>query len=178
MILSHQSIVALNDWHQVLTPFTREKVVHPETGNSYGCGACGYDVRIAQTIHLPPGSFALASTIERFDMPYDLAAFVSDKSSLARIGVAVQNTKIDPGWRGYLTLEISNHSSEARTLVFGQPIAEISFMPLDVSTDRPYQGKYQDQPNHPVGARAEEPRTTMESLSTSATAEPEPTSGC
>lgn len=178
MILSHQTLVSRCYWHPIIDPFEPEKVVHKETGTTYGCGACGYDVRIAQRMMLSPGAFVLASTLERFDMPADLAAFVTDKSSLARIGIAVQNTKIDPGWRGYLTLELSNHSSVPILLLEGQPIAEISFMPLDASTDRPYRGKYQDQPNHPVGAKAERLPSSEPSPSTAAIAEPWPVSGC
>jgi dCTP deaminase len=177
LILSYQSIVALNDWRPILFPFEKEKVIHDETGTSYGCGACGYDVRIAQRMMLSPGAFVLASTVERFDMPFDLAGFVTDKSSLARIGIAVQNTKVDPGWRGYLTLEISNHSSAPVLLVAGQPIAEITFQVLDKPTMRPYSGKYQDQPDHPVGARAEKSPSSEPSPSITAIAGSPPTSG-
>lgn len=180
MILSHQSIL----FHQaagkqaLLEPFEAEKVVHPETGNSYGCGACGYDVRIRETILMPPGSFALASTLERFMMPNDIAAFVTDKSSMARIGISVQNTKIDPGWQGFLTLEISNHSSETIQLIGGQPIAEITFHYLDKPTDRPYRGKYQYQPARPQPAIREAQKYETASPTAVAGAVPQQISGC
>ena len=45
-------------------------------------------------------------------MPSDVLGQVCDKSTWARRGVAVQNTIIEPGWRGYLTVELTNHSGE------------------------------------------------------------------
>jgi dCTP deaminase len=112
---------------------------------SYGLGPAGYDVRIAENIELRPGAFALASTMEKFDMPADLLATVHDKSTWARKGVAVQTTVIEPGWRGYLTLEISNHGYFPIVLLEGMPIAQILFHQLLEPTELAYNGKYQDQ---------------------------------
>jgi dCTP deaminase len=73
-------------------------------GMTYGLGPAGYDIRVAQDVTLSRlRSFVLASSIERFVMPADLIAQVCDKSTWARRGVAVQNTIIEPGWRGHLT---------------------------------------------------------------------------
>ena len=119
---------------------------------TFGLGPAGYDVRIAEPIMLAPGSAALASTIEHFTMPADLLGRVADKSTWARRFVAVQNTIIEPGWRGYLTLEISNHGRDAVTIEAGSPIAQIIFDVLDEPAERPYAGKYQDQPAGAVAA--------------------------
>lgn len=88
-------------------------------------------------------------------MPDDLVGRVCDKSTLARLGIAVQNTIIEPGWLGYLTLEITNHSKATVFINEGQPIAQIMFEMLDFPTMQPYDGKYQDQENFPVAARLE-----------------------
>jgi deoxycytidine triphosphate deaminase len=50
---------------------------------------------------IPPHGFALASTVERFNLHDDLAGTVRDKSSWARVGLALQNTLLDPGWRSF-----------------------------------------------------------------------------
>ena len=42
------------------------------------------------------------SSIEFFNMPKYLVGIVHDKSSLARQGLSVFNTVIEPGWKGYL----------------------------------------------------------------------------
>lgn len=148
-VLSHQSIREEN----IFLPFC-ERTTHEETNLSYGCGAASYDVRLAEDIHLYEGLVTLASTVEHFTMPHNVCGVVHDKSSLARTGVLVQNTFIDPGWRGYLTLEISFHQLNTRLqedrqnklhLGAGTPIAQIVFHYLDEPTEQPYSGQYQDQ---------------------------------
>lgn len=138
MILSAQSIRKRG----VFTPFCERTKSH---GMTFGLGPAGYDVRIAETMTLAPSASALASTLEHFDMPHDVLGKVADKSTWARRFLAVQNTIIEPGWRGYLTLELSNHGREVLHIVGGMPIAQIILQLLDEPTDAPYDGKYQDQ---------------------------------
>lgn len=135
-----------------VTPFCERTV---SNGMTYGLGPAGYDVRLAETIVLSPGAFTLGSTIERFDMPADMLGVVHDKSTWARRGVFVQNTVIEPGWRGYLTLEITFHSGVTTAIPAGAPIAQIVFHRLEAPTDQPYAGKYQDQAAGPQAARSE-----------------------
>ena len=127
------------------------------TRMSGGLGPCGYDVALAQDIVMNPstmaGSFQLGSTREVFAVPDDVVGIVHDKSSWARRGLAVQNTVIEPGWRGYLTLEITNHSHGLVRLHAGTPVAQVVFHRLDCPTDRTYSGKYQDQEPGPQAAR-------------------------
>jgi dCTP deaminase len=155
MILSAQSIRArcLERTPPLLTPFV-ERSVSPG-GRSFGLSSASYDVRIDQDVVVPPHGFMLASTVERFNMPNDLIGTVRDKSSWARLGLAVQNTLLDPGWRRYLTIELSNHSDVEIRIVRGEPIAQIVFELLDQPTEQPYSGKYQDQERGPQPARHE-----------------------
>lgn len=148
MILSAQSIRALKP----VDPFVERSVIR---GRSYGLSVAGYDIRIAQDVILSGGDFSLASSIERFDMPDDVAALVKDKSSWARLGLSVFNTVIEPGWRGYLTLELKNQGRRHVVLKQGDPIAQILFYRLDAPSETPYSGKYQDQEAEPVSARQE-----------------------
>ncbi len=62
---------------------------------------------------LHPGEFVLGSTVERVELAYDLVARVEGKSSLGRLGLLVHATAgfVDPGWKGNLTLELSNVST-------------------------------------------------------------------
>jgi dCTP deaminase len=113
-------------------------------GMTFGLGPAGYDIRTAEPVMMIDGGFCLVSSIERFSMPDDLLARVCDKSTLARRGLFVQNTVIEPGWRGYLTLELTFHGTEI-SLDAGAPIAQIVFEMLSDSTEMPYEGKYQDQ---------------------------------
>jgi dCTP deaminase len=141
-------------WRPMLDPFV-ERQQHELSGCSFGLSSCGYDVRLAQDRTLARGDFLLASTMERFMMPRDVMARVCDKSTWARRGLAVQTTVIEPGWEGYLTLELTNHGPRLLTLRAGTPIAQIIFERLDEPTEQPYpeDGKYQRQENKPVEAR-------------------------
>jgi dCTP deaminase len=139
MILSAQSIRRRG----IFTPFHERTKVF---GLSFGLSSAGYDVRVAESMVLEPGEARLASTIEHFAMPNDLLGKVADKSTWARQFLAVQNTIIEPGWTGHLTLELSNHSGLAIRIEAGMPIAQIILQLLDEPTEQPYLGKYQAQP--------------------------------
>src|SRR5690606_17625145 len=134
-VLSGQTIRELG----IFSPHC-ERTRHEESGLTYGLSAAGYDVRIRVDLVLAPQhrldprvgrSFALAVTVEHFDMPSMVLGRVCDKSTLARMGLQVFNTVIEPGWRGYLTLELANHSSETIRLLAGQPIAQVILELLD-----------------------------------------------
>lgn len=155
MILSAQSI----ETRDIIDPFHKRTQIGDGT-LTFGVGPCSYDVRVEfddkgliGMKKLLPGDFILASTIEHFEMPDDVMGVAHDKSSWARRGIAVQNTLIDPGWYGYLTLEITNHGSVPVMLRRGDPIAQIVFHQLDQTTDIPYDGKYQAQRRGPITPR-------------------------
>lgn len=145
MILSAQAIRRRG----MIRPFY-ERGVH--LGRSYGLSAAGYDIRIAQTIWLWPLWGRLASAIECFDMPADVAAEVKDKSSNARRFITCQNTFIEPGWKGFLTLELTRHLPWPVRIEKGTPIAQIIFYKLEEATEKPYSGKYQNQKAGPQAA--------------------------
>lgn len=154
-VLSAQTIRAFCVTSQkMIDPFV-ERSKHEKTNMSYGLSACGYDVRLDQSIKVVPGSFVLASTLEKFRIPNNLVGVVHDKSTLARRGLACQNTVVEPGWEGWLTLELTNHANETIELEEGSPIAQILFHLLDKATTQPYEknGKYQHQERGPQKAR-------------------------
>lgn len=153
MILPAQHIRRRCVQMSMISPFEERGVID---GMSYGLSAASYDVRNATKVYLPPtGHVVLSATLERFSMPYDVCARVCDKSTWARRGVFVQNTFIDPGWCGYLTLELTNNSGIPITIKEGWPIAQLIFEQLLESTEHPYTGKYQNQSWGPQEAREE-----------------------
>lgn len=107
----------------------------------------------AQRLNSYPPATALAHTLEDFDMPDNVAGFVIDKSTYARVFVTAFNTFLDPGWRGNLTLELVNLGPVAVEIKACDPICQIVFQWLDENTDRPYRGKYYDQSKAAHGAR-------------------------
>ena len=122
---------------------------------TFGISAASYDVRLDEPVVFRPSKHivVLASTHERFSLPADIAGSVKDKSSWARRGLFVQNTFIDPGFFGYLTLELTYQGHELLILETGTPIAQVVFERLEAPTELPYDGKYQDQQRGPQEAR-------------------------
>ena len=101
---------------------------------------------------LHPGEFVLGSTLEHVELPDDLVARLEGKSSLGRIGLLIHSTAgyVDPGWKGHLTLELSNVSNLPITLYYRMKIGQISFLQLTEPAERLYGSaelgsKYQGQ---------------------------------
>ncbi|MBK5210817.1 MAG: dCTP deaminase [Coriobacteriia bacterium] len=89
---------------------------------------------------LHPGEFVLASTTERIELPNDIVGRLEGKSSLGRLGLMIHSTAgyVDPGWKGRLTLELSNVANLPILLTPGMKIGQISFTSMTTEVDRPY----------------------------------------
>lgn len=101
---------------------------------------------------LHPGEFVLASTSEIVGIPDDLVGRLDGKSSLGRCGLLIHSTAgyVDPGFRGRLTLELSNVANLPIALYPGMKIAQISFHQMTSPAERVYGdpslgSKYQGQ---------------------------------
>lgn len=99
-----------------------------------------------------PGDFILGSTAERLTLPNDIAAKIEGRSSLGRLGLIIHATAgyVDPGFSGYLTLEISNISRLPIKLYAGMRIGQLAFIMMSSAVERPYgspelRSKYQGQ---------------------------------
>ena len=70
------------------------------------------------------------------------------KSTYARCGIVVNVTPLEPGWEGYLTLEISNTTPLPAKIYAGEGIAQLLFLEGDEEPSVAYadrKGKYQHQ---------------------------------
>ncbi len=93
-----------------------------------------------------PGQFVLATTMEYFELPDDLTAFVEGRSSLGRMGLFIQNAGwVDPGFKGEITLELFNANKCAIELKAGRRVGQLVFAKMDDHALNPYNGKYQGQ---------------------------------
>ena len=108
---------------------------------------------------LHPGEFVLGSTFEHIEIPADLVARLEGKSSLGRIGLLIHSTAgyVDPGWKGHLTLELTNVANLPITLYYGMKIGQISFSQLTEAAEQLYGSaelgsKYQGQ-TEPTASR-------------------------
>lgn len=99
-------------------------------------------------IVIPPNSFALAETVEEFDIPRDVLVVCVGKSTYARCGIIVNVTPLEPEWRGKVTIEISNTTPLPAKIYANEGIAQFLFFRADSICEVSYSdksGKYQDQ---------------------------------
>jgi len=90
---------------------------------------------------LHPGMLVLACTFEYVWIPGDLECQVEGRSSWARLGLQVAGAKtIEPGFKGVITLELSNVSTVPLTLMPGIRIAQLLFRNVRPSINNPYSG--------------------------------------
>jgi len=123
---------------------------------SYGLSSYGYDLRVSNefmvftNLHnclvdpknfsedsfvamtadeciIPPNSFALARSVEYFRIPVDVLTICIGKSTYARCGIIVNVTPFEPGWEGYVTLEISNTTPLPAKIYANEGLAQVLF---------------------------------------------------
>ena len=101
---------------------------------------------------LHPGEFVLGQTLEWVELPDDLVARLEGRSSLGRLGLLIHSTAgyVDPGWKGNLTLELSNVANLPIALYATMRIGQISFFRMSSPVERPYgspelRSRYQGQ---------------------------------
>lgn len=139
-------------WQSIFKDTYRDKYTH-ESGLSGGGGDYPfYDIHISKSVTLiPEHRFDLSSSLEYFTVPEDFYLRTGNKSTWARMGIdASFNTYIDNGFKGFLTIEIINYQNKTVIIEAGTPILKVELVPCFLPC-KPYDGKYQNQPNRPVG---------------------------
>ena len=161
--------------HRMIEPFDDKQV--REGVISYGLSSYGYDARIADEFKIftninhtivdpkdfdprsfvdfrgeqciiPPNSFALARTVERFRIPRNVIVVCVGKSTYARCGIIVNVTPLEPEWEGIVTLEVSNTTPLPARIYANEGIAQFLFFEGDEPCETSYadkKGKYQAQ---------------------------------
>ena len=163
MILSDKTISKMiEEKTLVIEPITKEQIqpasVDIRLGNTFsvvddtpsGVITLGnkieYKSIVTDTYLILPGQFVLATTMEYFELPDDLTAFVEGRSSLGRMGLFIQNAGwVDPGFKGEITLELYNANRCAIDLKAGRSVGQLVFAKMDDAALNPYNGKYQGQ---------------------------------
>jgi dCTP deaminase len=174
-VLSDKTIKKLALDEGMIHPFEDKQV---RVGKiSYGLSSFGYDARVSEEFKIftnvnseivdpkdfkstnfvtkngpvciiPPNSFALARTVERFKIPKDILVICLGKSTYARCGIIVNVTPLEPGWEGYVTLEFSNTTPLPAKIYANEGVAQFIFLkgnetPKVTYADR--NGKYMGQ---------------------------------
>jgi len=145
---------------------------------SYGLSSYGYDVRVADEYKvfsnyktrivdpkafdndcffevygegfcvIPPNSFVLARTVEYFRIPRDILTICLGKSTMARCGIIVNVTPLEPEFCGHVTLEFSNTTNLPAKIYSNEGAAQMIFLQSDEECAVSYKdrnGKYQGQ---------------------------------
>lgn len=176
MQLSPQTIRQLCKQKDLIRPF-REHYQHEASGLSGGLSCAGYDIHLKNISEakkegceifkvspcdnkghwtIPPKTGVLGVSEERFCIPEHIVMSYYNKSTLARWFLEAAATLAEPGWEGFLTLELYNATDNYIALYEGQPIGQVIFNQLDEPSESPYRGKYQNQLAHPTpGIKAE-----------------------
>jgi deoxycytidine triphosphate deaminase len=96
---------------------------------------------------LHPQTMVLSSTFEFISLPSDIEASIEGRSSWARTGLMIATAVyVDPGFKGCITLELSNLSNVPLKLFPGMRIGKIVFG----TTSSP--SKYKDRKyQYPIG---------------------------
>ena len=123
----------LNEKSLVLDPFSADSL-----------SGAGYDLRIGVDASVQPGKHQLVVTLEKVELPEDLAGILHVRSSLARAGIVASLALVDPGFRGQLTISLFNSSEELLELKRGERFLQMSLLSLGMKSHRPYRGRYQD----------------------------------
>lgn len=104
-----------------------------------------YKLPPGEFIVLHPGEFMLGSTLEYLSLPPDLMAYVIGRSSLGRLGLIIATaTHVAPGYKGTLTLELTNVGTLPIQLWPGVRIAQLVVHRLSRSVGEGYasHGRY------------------------------------
>jgi len=146
---------------------------------SFGLSSYGYDYRISDEFLVPfpsysntidpknisedlfqkektkeliirANSFVLAKSFEYFKIPRNILGISFGKSTLARSGILVNVTPLEPEWEGYLTISIANLSPYPVKIYAFEGIGQLVFLRAENLCKTSYKdkkGKYQAQKN-------------------------------
>ncbi len=95
-----------------------------------------------QEVTIKPGEYYLVQTYEEVDTPSDLMPLIHPRTSLFRSGLLLLNSKTDPGYKGALTMGLTNLSPFPVKLQLGARICNIVFHKIEGSTVK-YRGQHQ-----------------------------------
>lgn len=131
--------------------YTQQALIDPADPTSFEQLTSLIHLQESERFIVHPGEFVLATTLEHVEIPDDLVARLEGRSSIGRLGIVIHSTAgyIDPGFKGRITLEISNLGRIAVALYPGMRICQIAFEGMSSPVSEGYgvkrTAKYQGQ---------------------------------
>ena len=174
-VLSDKWIRKMSREKSMISPFEEKQIRGKSI--SFGLSSFGYDARVSDEFKIftnvnseivdpknfkstnfitkntseciiPPNSFVLARTVEKFKIPDDVLVICLGKSTYARCGIIVNVTPLEPGWEGYVTLEFSNTTPLPAKIYANEGVAQFIFLQGNEKPEVTYadrNGKYMGQ---------------------------------
>ena len=174
-VLSDKWIRKMALEEKMISPFVDKQIRGDKI--SFGLSSYGYDARVSDEFKIftnvnseivdpknfkasnfvtkntleciiPPNSFVLARTVERFKIPKNVLVICLGKSTYARCGIIVNVTPLEPGWEGHVTLEFSNTTPLPAKIYANEGIAQFVFIKGNEKPQVTYatrKGKYMKQ---------------------------------
>jgi dCTP deaminase len=137
MILSAQEII-----RRLYTECEQEKlVIKPYAAECQQ--PASYDLRAADDICLARSACTLVPSIEWVELPPDVAGTLRCRSSFGRRGVLMGAGFVDPGFRGQLTLCLTNMGPDDIDLHRSERVVQMILHEVRDGNER-YNGRYQD----------------------------------
>ncbi len=131
--------------------YTRQALIDPADPATFEQLTTLTQLEDGERFIVHPGEFVLATTLEHMEIPADLLARLEGRSSIGRVGIVIHSTAgyVDPGFKGKITLEISNLGKIAVALYPGMRICQVAFEEMSSPVSSGYGekrgAKYQGQ---------------------------------
>ena len=111
---------------------------HPESREDAGQAS----MTVQNSITFQPGDFFLVKTVESVNMPEDLTASITPRSTTYRSGLMIRTGNVPPGYCGGLTFGLKNEGSIPVTIELGARFVHIQFTEVKGGGNM-YRGQWQ-----------------------------------
>lgn len=101
---------------------------------------------ISQNLELAPGAAVIGSSSDIYNMPLDHFGLVQTKGTLGRIFVQITccDGQIEPGFKGYITLEIVNLSPWTVHIPKFASVGQLLLFKASTEVQKGYSGRYSE----------------------------------
>lgn len=103
-----------------------------------------YDISGRSYVMLYPSKHIIGVTVESVNMPKDVTVlgFTGKSSYVCRKGIILHTTQVEPGYKGTLTLGMTNLSDLPVEIYLNEGVMQANFIKVEEAPDTSYVGYY------------------------------------